>query len=95
MNRIILTALFMATAFAADAPTLSDKDKLKLREIQVKVTQLDAQKARMESQYNQISTDLTKATAELELLVKQMTPAGYVLQADLSLVEQPKTQAAK
>lgn len=95
MKTLILTALFIATAFAADAPTLSDKDKLKLREIQVKVTQLDAQKARMESQYNQLSNDLTKATAELEALVKQMTPAGYVLQSDLSLVEQPKTQAAK
>ncbi len=96
MKAILLACLILsASAFAADAPTLTDAQKLAIRDIQVRVAQLDAQKARLESQYQEVSTALNKASDELAAEVAKATPPGYQIQADLKVLPLPKKDDPK
>ena len=88
-----------------EAPTLTTEQKLSVREAQLAVSQLTAQKAQLESQYRDVVPALEKAQKALETKVAELTPKGFVLQGDLTLKleekpilkaeEKPKPEPAK
>lgn len=75
-------------------PLLTAEQKLAIREAQLAVSQLAERRAQLELQYREVTPALEKAQATLTDAVKQATPAGYVLQGDLTLKAEPKVEAA-
>lgn len=89
---------------AAKTPTISDQDKLKIRELQVQALRLLQQRLIMEKEYAETPTGKAytalkeaqdKAQAEFDALIKKVTPEGFVLQDDLALVIKPSQTAQK
>ena len=101
MKTIFLSLCFSAALFAqaktepAKPPVLTAEQKFEIRDAQVAFANLDAQKAKLESRYKDVQAAIEKATAVLNAAVKKNTPAGFVLQNDLSLVAKPKPADAK
>lgn len=88
--KLFLPLLLATLAFGADAPKLTDAQKLHIRELQVPVLQLESAQLKLESQYRDATQQLQMARKALEDAAKAATPKDYELQADLSLKEAPK-----
>lgn len=82
----LLLACAMIAADTAKAPTLTSDQKLKVRDAQVKVADLDRQRMALQEQFRQVQESLTKASDEFNAVIKEVTPKGYVLQMDLTLI---------
>ena len=75
-----------------DVPVLTAEQKLAIREAQLAVSGLTAEKAQLENRYKDIVPALEKAQKALEAKVAELTPKGFVLQGDMTLKpeENPK-----
>lgn len=82
MKTLLVLLILSVSAFAAD-PVLTDSQKLKVRDAQVKIMAL-------QDQLRQIQDAAKKASDDLDTIVKQVTPKGWVLQLDLKLLPEPK-----
>ena len=86
MKTILLCISCAALALSAESPSLTDAQKLSLREAQINVITLQAEKNALESRLKSIDYDLLpKAQQALQDRVKAITPAGFTLQTDLTL----------
>lgn len=78
MKNLTVLSIFLITvsAFAAEPPELTDKQKLEIRDKQIQVMNL-------KDQYTQVQDALKKASEELQAVVKKYTPDGWSLGFDL------------
>lgn len=80
-----LSILLLATALlAADAPKLSDTDKLRIRELQLTVTAAELQKAQAEKTYAEANEGGKRASEELKKVLEGHRARGCEVQADLA-----------
>jgi hypothetical protein len=87
VKTLLTVMLFSVSAFAAD-PVLTDSQKLKVRDAQIKVMAL-------QDQLRQTQDAAKKASDDLDAIVKQVTPKGWLLQLDLKLLPEPKATTGK
>ena len=94
MKTIVLALAFSLSLLAADAkaPELTDKQKLAVREAELTVIQQQAEKTALESRLKDLAQSLPQAQIQLSRVTKEVTPAGYVLQMDLTLRKDPNAR---
>lgn len=69
---------------------LTDTQKLSIREAQLSIMTIQAEKSALESRLKDLAASLPAAQQHLSEVLKAATPEGYVIQQDLSLKEAPK-----
>jgi hypothetical protein len=79
-----------SVSIASCAPILTDTQKLAIRDAQIKVAMLDARRAKAEAEYREISSQLKQAAQDLDAAVAKVTPSGYKLPLDLTLIPEKK-----
>lgn len=91
MKTLILTIAFVLFAHAADAPALTDAQKVPILQAQRDLIALEAEKNALESRLKDINYVLIpQARANVEGLMKAATPAGYTVKPDLTLRANPE-----
>lgn len=104
LMKILLLFTIALLAVAAEAPKVEQKStprltteqKLAIREAQLTLTQLLAEKTTLEARYPKLQDELKKAGEALQKATADATPPGFVLQNDLALVPDPaKPERAK
>lgn len=86
--RLILAVL--ASSLILHAVELTDAHKLSIREAQLSIMTIQAEKSALESRLKDLAASLPTAQQHLTEVLKAATPDGYVIQQDLSLKEAPK-----
>lgn len=88
MKSLLMVILLLdRSSLAAD---LTDTQKLSIREAQLSIMTIQAEKSALESRLKDLSASLPAAQQHLTEVLKAATPEGYVIQQDLSLREAPK-----
>ena len=71
------------------APLLSDKDKYAIRDAQFTLSSLQNEKSAIELRLKELEGLISQAQQKLGLAAQNVTPAGYLLQNDLTLKPDP------
>ena len=95
MKHIILFFLLAVPCAAfQDAPTkkpeLTDKQKVEVREAQLNVSTIEAEKFALESRLKDLTAALPLAKQKLGEVLKSVAPSGYSVMSDLSLSKNPE-----
>lgn len=86
--KIFIVLLF--SALLSQGADLTDTQKLSIREAQLSIMTIQAEKSALESRLKDLAASLPTAQQHLTEVLKAATPEGYVIQQDLSLKETPK-----
>lgn len=71
-------------------PVLTDTQKLQVREVQLTLVTIQAEKAMLESRLKDLDRALPVATEAVNRKLKEVAPKGYVVKPDLTVIpEQP------
>ncbi len=91
---LIGVIIFAVFAHAAEAPQLTDAQKVPILQAQRDLIALEAEKNALESRVKDIDYVLMpQARANVEALMKAAAPAGYTVKYDLTLQADPKPTA--
>lgn len=95
MKTLTLSFLFSLSLFAADKPPeLTDTQKLAIVSAQRDFITKQAEKNALESRLKDLDyVEIPKAQKAMNDVAAQATPAGYQMQADLTLKALPKIPA--
>lgn len=94
MKTLIFTIAFVLFAHAAEAPQLTDAQKVPILQAQRDLIALEAEKNALESRLRDLGYALIpEARAKVESLMKAAAPAGYTVKYDLTLQAEPKATA--
>lgn len=98
MKRFLLFLCLLSIAPAVEPPTLTDTQKLDIRNKQIVVSELAREQATLQAQIasaqaaqsrlKALEPELQKASDSLSETVKTLTPAGWILQMDLTFKAQ-------
>lgn len=90
MKTFLLAALFIFSASAAEAPALTDNQKLSIREAELALMTLQAERGAIEARLKDLDYALIPRSRN-ELIQRRaaVTPNGYQLQQDLTLTAIP------
>lgn len=86
---LIKILIAIALPLSASAAELTDAQKLSIREAQLSLMTIQAEKSALESRLKDLAAAMPAAQQKVADAVKAATPAGYTLQQDLTLKADP------
>lgn len=89
--KTLLLFTIAISLFAQDkTPELTDKQKIQIREAQVNLLSVEAEKATLESRLKDLNQSLPVAQRQLQEALRAVAPKGYTVQNDLTLKKDPE-----